>query len=37
MPIFDTPDPIAVTIDVVTGDVRISAGDRTTTMLIASC
>jgi hypothetical protein len=31
MPTFDTPDPISVTIDVVTGDVRIRAGDRNTT------
>jgi Putative adhesin len=28
MPTFDTPDPITATIDVVSGDVRIRAGDR---------
>jgi DUF4097 and DUF4098 domain-containing protein YvlB len=28
---FDTPNPISATIDVVGGDVRISAGDRSTT------
>ena len=28
MPTFETPDPISATIDVVLGDVRISAGDR---------
>jgi DUF4097 and DUF4098 domain-containing protein YvlB len=28
MPTFDTPDPISATINVVTGDVRITAGDR---------
>jgi DUF4097 and DUF4098 domain-containing protein YvlB len=31
MPTFDTPNPISATIDVVGGDVRISAGDRSTT------
>ena len=31
MPTFDTPTPITATIDVVNGDVRISAGDRTVT------
>jgi DUF4097 and DUF4098 domain-containing protein YvlB len=31
MPTFDTPNPISATIDVVGGDVRISAGDRGTT------
>src|SRR3954451_20900618 len=33
MPSFDTPDPIAATIDVPHGDVRISAGDRATTVV----
>jgi Putative adhesin len=28
MPTFDTPEPISATIDVAVGDVRISAGDR---------
>ena len=28
MPTFDTPEPITATIDVVVGDVRISASDR---------
>jgi DUF4097 and DUF4098 domain-containing protein YvlB len=28
MPTFDTPDPVSATIDVVAGDVRITAGDR---------
>jgi hypothetical protein len=31
MPTFDTPGPITATIDVVAGDVRINAGDRSTT------
>ena len=31
MPTFDTPEPITATIDVVSGDVRISAGDRNAT------
>ena len=33
MPSFDTPKPISATIDVVVGDVRISAGDRATTVV----
>jgi hypothetical protein len=33
MPTFDTPQPIAATIDVVVGDVRISAGDRGATVV----
>lgn len=33
MPTFDTPDPISATIDVVAGDVRIRAGDRSTTVV----
>jgi len=32
MPTFQTPDPISVTIDVVMGDVRMSAGDRSATV-----
>jgi DUF4097 and DUF4098 domain-containing protein YvlB len=31
MPTFDTPSPVSATIDVVSGDIRISAGDRTAT------
>jgi hypothetical protein len=31
MPTFDTPEPITASIDVVVGDVRITAGDRDTT------
>ena len=33
MPTFDTPEPISATIDVAVGDVRISAGDRTDTVV----
>jgi DUF4097 and DUF4098 domain-containing protein YvlB len=33
MPTFDTPEPIIATIDVVMGDVRIRAGDRTATVV----
>jgi hypothetical protein len=33
MPTFDTPRPISATIDVVVGDVRISAGDRDATVI----
>jgi DUF4097 and DUF4098 domain-containing protein YvlB len=33
MPTFDTPTPISATIDVAAGDVRISAGDRATTIV----
>ena len=33
MPAFDTPDPITATVDVVSGDVRITAGDRSTTIV----
>jgi hypothetical protein len=33
MPTFDTPEPISATIDVVMGDVRISAGDRSATVV----
>jgi DUF4097 and DUF4098 domain-containing protein YvlB len=31
MPVYDTPGPIAATVDVHVGDVRITAGDRTDT------
>jgi len=31
MPAFETPEPISATVDVVVGDVRITAGDRGTT------
>jgi DUF4097 and DUF4098 domain-containing protein YvlB len=33
MPTFDTPQPITATIDLVVGDVRISASDRDTTVV----
>jgi hypothetical protein len=33
MPSFDTPEPISATIDVVVGDVRISAGDHGATVV----
>ena len=33
MPTFDTPEPIAATIDVGVGHLRISAGDRTDTVV----
>lgn len=33
MPTFETPGPISATIDVVAGDVRISAGDRGATVV----
>jgi hypothetical protein len=33
MPAFDTPDPIAVTIELSVGDVRITASDRTDTVV----
>jgi len=33
MPIFDTPEPITVTIDLSVGDVRITATDRTDTVV----
>ena len=33
MPTFDTPEPITATIDVSAGDVRISAGDRSVTVV----
>jgi hypothetical protein len=33
MPTFDTPEPISATIDVAVGDVRISAGDRSATVV----
>ena len=33
MPTFDTPEPISATIDLAVGDVRISAGDRGTTVV----
>ena len=33
MPTFDTPAPISATIDLAIGDVRISAGDRGTTVV----
>jgi DUF4097 and DUF4098 domain-containing protein YvlB len=33
MPTFDTPEPISATIDVVAGDVRISAGERAVTIV----
>jgi len=33
MPTFETPEPIAITIDVLLGDVRIIASDRTDTVV----
>jgi Putative adhesin len=33
MPTFDTPNPISATIDLGLGDVRITAGDRATTVV----
>ena len=33
MPTFDTPEPITATIDVIAGDVRITAAERTTTAI----
>jgi len=33
MPSFDTPEPITATIDVTVGDVRISAGDHSSTVV----
>jgi DUF4097 and DUF4098 domain-containing protein YvlB len=33
MPEFDTPDPITVEIDLVVGDVRLTAGERATTVI----
>ena len=33
MPTFETPEPITATIDVIVGDVRISAGDRGDTVV----
>ena len=33
MPTFETPEPITATIDVAVGDVRISAGDRSATVV----
>jgi DUF4097 and DUF4098 domain-containing protein YvlB len=33
MPTFETPDPITATIDIVQGDVRITAGERRTTVV----
>jgi hypothetical protein len=35
MPTFETPEPISATIDVVVGDVRISAGERGATVVDA--
>ena len=33
MPVFTTPEPISVTIELSTGDVRIIASDRTDTVI----
>jgi len=33
MPVFDTPQPISATIDLVLGDARITAGDRVDTVV----
>jgi DUF4097 and DUF4098 domain-containing protein YvlB len=34
MPTFQTPEPIAVTVDVLSGDVRVIASDRTDTVVV---
>ena len=31
MPTFDTPQPISAVVGIVSGDLRITAGERTTT------
>lgn len=36
MPTFETPEPISVTVALVVGDVRISAGDRADTVVLVS-
>ena len=33
MPTFDTPEPISATIELAVGDVRITASDRTDTVV----
>jgi DUF4097 and DUF4098 domain-containing protein YvlB len=33
MPVFDTPDPISVSLDIAAGDVRLAASDRTDTVV----
>jgi DUF4097 and DUF4098 domain-containing protein YvlB len=33
MPVFDTPEPISVTVELGVGDIRIVAGDRTDTIV----
>ena len=33
MPVFDTPEPISVTIDLGLGDIRIAASDRADTVV----
>ena len=33
MPLFDTPGPILVTVDIGVGDVRITATNRTDTLV----
>ena len=33
MPTFDTPEPISVTVELTLGDVRISAAERTDTVV----
>jgi Putative adhesin len=33
MPVFDTPDPISVTVEVGVGDIRIAASDRSDTIV----
>jgi DUF4097 and DUF4098 domain-containing protein YvlB len=33
MPVFDTPDPITATLELLVGDVRITAGDRPDTVV----
>ena len=33
MPTFDTPAPISITVEIVVGDLRITASDRTDTIV----
>ena len=33
MPVFDTPEPITATVDLVVGDIRVTASDRTDTVV----
>jgi len=33
MPVFDTPEPISVTVELGVGDLRVVAGDRADTVV----